>query len=211
MAMASAKEFKVVLAGQFGVGKTSFATRVKSAKSNKKEIKALRTTEYGVDLQTSAGKVLLNLFDTNLHAKGGLPDDGFFRNADAGIVFFDLTSQQSYDAMEGWYDALVKANGRRGSEPLPIIIVGTKADDFKGRELKPEAIEFPAKKEHKYREISSSANYGIKELLLEVCKGLLGDGVQLTDAVELDAAKLDNIDEAELQKLYEQYEKARSN
>lgn len=155
--MASGKEFKVVLAGQFGAGKTSFATRIKSAKSAKKEIKALKTTQYPVTLQTSAGKVTLNLFDTNLHAKGGLPDDGFFRTADASVVFFDLTNEGSYQAMEAWYDAVVKANGRKGSEPLPIIVVGTKADDIKGRELKPEAIEFPRKKEHPYREISAQA------------------------------------------------------
>lgn len=129
--MASAKEFKVVLAGQFGTGKTSFATRVRSAKSDKKEIKALKTTQYPVKLQTSAGQVTLNFFDTNLHAKGGLPDDGFFRTADAAVVFFDLTKEESYTAMEDWYDAVIKANGRKGSEPLPIVVVGTKADNIK--------------------------------------------------------------------------------
>ncbi|CDS01661.1 hypothetical protein [Sporisorium scitamineum] len=105
--MASAKEFKIVLAGQFGTGKTTFATR------------------------TTSGQVTLNLFDTDLHTKGGLSDDGFFRTADAAIVFLDLTKEDSYTAMEDWYDA--------------------------GRELKPEAIEFPRKKEHPYREISSDA------------------------------------------------------
>lgn len=185
-----AKEFKVILAGQFGVGKTAFATRVKSAKSNSKVIKALKATNYGVDLYTSAGKVLLNLYDTNLHAKGGQPDDGFYRGADAAVVFFDLTNEASYKAMEEWYDTLMKSNGRRGSEPLPVIIVGTKADDIKGRELKPEVIEFPKKKDHKYREISSEANYGVKELLLEICKCLLGESVQLTDTVELENAKI---------------------
>ncbi len=133
--MAAAKEFKVVLAGQFGSGKTTFATRIKSAKSDKKEIKALKTTQYPVTLQTSAGQVTLNLFDTNLHAKGGLPDDGFFRTADASIVFFDLTNEGSYTAMEDWYDAVIKANGRKGSEPLPVVVVGTKADDIKVRSL----------------------------------------------------------------------------
>ncbi|KAJ1025282.1 hypothetical protein NDA13_004099 [Ustilago tritici] len=206
--MASGKEFKVVLAGQFGSGKTTFATRIKSAVCEKKEIKALKTTEYPVKLHTSAGQVRLNLFDTNLHAKGGLPHDGFFRTADAAVVFFDLTSQGSYEAMEEWYDAVVKANGRKGSEPLPIVVVGTKADDIKGRELKPDAIEFPRKKEHPYREISAEANYGVKELLLEVCKALLGDSVQLTDQLDLEKAKIDKIDEEQLEKLLREYEKA---
>ncbi|EPQ28621.1 uncharacterized protein PFL1_03924 [Pseudozyma flocculosa PF-1] len=204
----TSKEFKVVLAGPFGVGKTAFATRLRSAKSGAKQVKALKTTQYPVKLHTSAGQVTLTLYDTNLHAKGGIPDDGFFRIADAGVVFFDLTNEESYKAMEEWYDALQKANGRKGSEPLPIIVVGTKADDIKGRELKPDQIEFPRKKEHPYREISAKANYGIKDLYLEICKGLLGDGVQLTDVVELEKPEIDNIDEDALAKLYEEYEKA---
>ncbi|ETS64680.1 hypothetical protein PaG_00627 [Moesziomyces aphidis] len=208
--MAAAKEFKVVLAGQFGSGKTTFATRIKSAKSDKKEIKALKTTQYPVTLQTSAGQVTLNLFDTNLHAKGGLPDDGFFRTADASIVFFDLTNEGSYTAMEDWYDAVIKANGRKGSEPLPVVVVGTKADDIKGRDIKPAAIEFPRKKEHTYREISAQANYGVKELLLDVCKALLGDSVQLTAEVEMEKPSISKIDEEQLEKLFAEYEKAAS-
>ena len=132
----------------------------------------------------------------------------FFRTADAAIVFFDLTKEDSYTAMEDWYDAVIKANGRKGSEPLPILVVGTKADDIKGRDIKPEAIEFPRKKELPYREISSNANYGVKELLLDVCKALLGDSVQLTDQVELDKPKIDKIDQEQLEKLYSEYEKA---
>ncbi|KAN0061756.1 hypothetical protein ACQY0O_005748 [Thecaphora frezii] len=204
----TSKEFKVVLAGQFGVGKTAFATRLRSAKSGAKQIKALKTTQYPVKLHTSAGQVTLVLYDTNLHAKGGIPDDAFFRIADAAVVFFDLTNADSYSVAEEWYDALQKANGRKGSEPLPVIIVGTKADDIKGRELKPEQIEFPRKKEHPYREISSKANYGIKDIYLQICKGLLGNSVQLTDEIELDKPEVDNIDEEALEKLYEAYEKA---
>jgi hypothetical protein len=37
--------------------------------------------------------------------------------------------------MEDWYDAVIKANGRKGSEPLPVVVVGTKADDIKVRSL----------------------------------------------------------------------------
>lgn len=167
--MSTAKEYKIVLAGAFGSGRTTFASRVLSASKNKKTIKAIKTENCPVELYTSAGKVVLSLFDTTLHAKGGIPDDAFFRTADAGILFFDLTSEDrlvtrlslfelrlgvmgadadssysllvcscalpfvsdSYNKAEEWYDALIKANGRKGSEPLPVIVVGTKADDIK--------------------------------------------------------------------------------
>lgn len=51
-------------------------------------------------------------------------------------------------------------------------------------------------------------SYGVKELLLEVCKALLGDSVQLTDQLDLEKAKIDKIDEEQLEKLFREYEKA---
>lgn len=51
-------------------------------------------------------------------------------------------------------------------------------------------------------------SYGVKELLLEICKALLGDSVQLTDQLDLEKAKIDKIDEEQLEKLSREYEKA---
>lgn len=47
---------------------------------------------FGAD-QSTAGTVVFKLYDTTLHAKGGLPDEGFFRTADACILFYDTTKE----------------------------------------------------------------------------------------------------------------------
>jgi hypothetical protein len=57
---------------------------------------------------------------------------------------------------------------------LPIIVAGTKIDNVKGREVQPKDVEWPKKKGLEYREISAKANYGVKELVLDLLKGLLG-------------------------------------
>jgi hypothetical protein len=57
---------------------------------------------------------------------------------------------------------------------LPIIVAGTKIDNVKGREVQPKDVEWPKKKGLEYREISSKANFGVKELVLDLLKGLLG-------------------------------------
>lgn len=36
-------------------------------------------------------------------------------------------------------------------------------------------------------------SYGVKELLLDVCKALLGDSVQLTNEVDMEKAKIDKV------------------
>jgi GTPase SAR1 family protein len=80
----------------------------------------------------------------------------------------------SYKGMEKWYEAFMTANGRKGSAPLPVIVAGTKIDDTKGREVQTKDVEWPKKKGLEYREISSKANFGVKELVLDLLKALLG-------------------------------------
>lgn len=80
----------------------------------------MKTETYPVKVYTSAGPVTLELYDTQLHAKGGLPDADFFRSADAAVCFYDISKQSSYDALESWYDAVQSANSRKGSAPLPV-------------------------------------------------------------------------------------------
>jgi len=89
----SSKEFKVILAGAFGSGRTTFASQITQAKADKKKIASLKTVIYPVKLWTSGGSVSLKLYDTELHAKGGIPDAEFFRQADAAIIFYDTTKQ----------------------------------------------------------------------------------------------------------------------
>ena len=80
----------------------------------------MKVETYPVKLYTSAGPITLTLYDTLLHAKGGLPEQDFFRTADAAVCFYDITKQASYDALESWYDEVQKHNTRRGSAPLPV-------------------------------------------------------------------------------------------
>lgn len=46
----------------------------------------------------------MTFYDTLVHAKGGLPDNSFFRTADAAVLFFDTTKEESYEKMEAWYE-----------------------------------------------------------------------------------------------------------
>jgi hypothetical protein len=54
---------------------------------------AIKAEVYPFKLYTSAGTVEVSLYDTTLHAKGGLPDEGFFRTADACLLMYDTTKQ----------------------------------------------------------------------------------------------------------------------
>ena len=66
------------------------------------------------------------------------------------------------------------SNGRKGSAPLPVIVVGTKLDQAKDRAVAPKDIDYARKRELPYVEISAKANYKVKELLLGMVRLLLG-------------------------------------
>lgn len=55
----------------------------------------MKAETYALELHTSAGPCTLTMYDTTLHAKGGLPATDFFRTADAALVLFDLSSSSS--------------------------------------------------------------------------------------------------------------------
>lgn len=159
-------------------------------------------------LYTSAGTVTLQLYDTTLHAKGGLPGPEFFRQADAALCFYDITKQSSYDALEEWFNAVQSNNGRKGSAPLPVVIVGSKVDLLKDRAVKSKDVDFARTKGLPYMEISSKANYRVKDLLLGLCKALLGQGTQLTDGIELGDATA-SVDEEAADKARKEYADAK--
>jgi GTPase SAR1 family protein len=110
--MMAGKEFKILLVGAFGSGRTTFASSLVQAKSNCKKLRtqasislffveveadvviaAIKTDRYPIQLQTSAGLIRLDMYDSQLHAKGGLPSSEFFRSADAALLFYDITKE----------------------------------------------------------------------------------------------------------------------
>ncbi|KAE9975316.1 hypothetical protein BLS_002686 [Venturia inaequalis] len=200
----SAKEFKVILTGAFGSGRTAFASSMVKAKKDVKKIPALKTEIYPLDLHTSAGEVKLKFYDSQLHAKGGLPPTEFFRQSDAALLFYDITSQASYDALETWYEALQEANNRKGSAPLPVIVVGTKVDKTTSRAVKPKDLEFMKTKGLPYLEISSKGEYKLKELITGLVRSLCGRGIQLTDEIEFEKASVE-VDEAKAEEAMKEY------
>eukprot|EP01022_Parablepharisma_sp_SALTPOND_P015601 TRINITY_DN2220_c0_g1_i2.p1 TRINITY_DN2220_c0_g1~~TRINITY_DN2220_c0_g1_i2.p1 ORF type:complete len:297 (+),score=-5.41 TRINITY_DN2220_c0_g1_i2:59-892(+) len=44
-------------------------------------------------------------------------------NADAGLIMFDVTSQDTYESLGKWQDSLIKMCGN-----IPIVLIGNKAD-----------------------------------------------------------------------------------
>jgi len=146
-------EYKLVLVGDGGVGKTTFVKRHLTGEFEKKYIATLGVEVHPMPFHTSKGQILFNVWDTAGQEKLGGLRDGYYIGGHSGIVMFDVCSRITYQNVPKWYKDLVRV-----CENIPIVLVGNKVD-VKDRKVKAKQIVFHRKKNLQYYDISAKSNY----------------------------------------------------
>jgi GTP-binding nuclear protein Ran len=160
--------FKIILAGDGGVGKTSLVKRWIFNEWGPKYIATLGTEHYEMMLNTNYGPITLNLWDCAGQEKfGGIKED-YYIGANGALLVFDLTSKLSYRNISDW-DASIQ----RICEGIPTVVVGTKSD-IAGRKLHASDITFPHTRGYHYAETSAKNITNVKEPLLLLARQLTG-------------------------------------
>lgn len=172
MAAAEAKvpEFKLVLVGDGGVGKTTFVKRHLTGEFEKVYVATVGAEVHPMKFTTNRGVVKFNVWDTAGQEKFAGLRDGYFIQAHCGIIMFDLTSRISYKNVPVWYRDLVRV-----CENIPIVLVGNKAD-IKNRKVKARNITFHRRKNLAYYDISAKSNYNFEKPFLWIARKLAKDG-----------------------------------
>lgn len=120
--------FKVVLVGDGGVGKTCYLTRLcgGSFELRYQSTVGVRIASIGFDMSfsdRSNRKVWFNVWDTDGQEKLSGLKDGYYVNADAAIVMYDVSSRLSYRNVDQWIRDV-----KRVCPNIPIVVVGNKSD-----------------------------------------------------------------------------------
>merc|ERR1712086_298043 len=150
---AAVAEFKLVLVGDGGVGKTTFVKRHLTGEFEKKYIATQGVEVHPMQFHTSHGMIKFNVWDTAGQEKLGGLRDGYYIGGHCGIVMFDVCSRITYQNVPKWYKDLVRV-----CETIPIVLVGNKVD-VKDRKVKAKQIVFHRKKNLQYYDISAKSNY----------------------------------------------------
>ncbi|ELR12971.1 GTPbinding nuclear protein Ran, putative [Acanthamoeba castellanii str. Neff] len=161
--------FKVVLIGDGGTGKTTLVKRHMSGEFERKYVPTLGVEVHPLPFYTTHGKIILNVWDTAGQEKFGGLRDGYYIQADAAIIMFDVTDRLTYRHLQKWYTDL-----SRVCEKIPVVICGNKVD-VKDRKVKPKDITFHRKKNLQYYDISAKSNYNFEKPFLYVCRRLVND------------------------------------
>ncbi|CAG0918761.1 unnamed protein product [Notodromas monacha] len=128
--------FKVLVVGEFGVGKTAIIRRYcEGAFSFNYKVTigvdfALKTLEW--DENT---KINLQLWDIAGHERFGSMTRVYYKYAMAAVIVFDLSRPVTFFSVPKWYDDLISKVELPDQRPLPVILLANKcdlpvADDF---------------------------------------------------------------------------------
>ncbi|KAI4878132.1 hypothetical protein NFI96_007712 [Prochilodus magdalenae] len=120
----SDKTYKIVLAGDAAVGKSSFLLRL-----CKNEFKGSTSATLGVDFQMKTLVVdgvptVLQLWDTAGQERFRSIAKSYFRRADGVLLLYDVTCEKSFLNVREWVDIIEDVS----QDDVPIMLVGNKTD-----------------------------------------------------------------------------------
>ena len=119
---------KVLLLGDSGVGKTSLMNQyVNSTFSNefKSTIGASFLTK---EVIVEDRMVTMQIWDTAGQERFRSLGVAFYRGADACVLTFDITSQNTFRSIDSWRDEFLIQSSPRDPENFPFILLGNKVD-----------------------------------------------------------------------------------
>jgi GTP-binding nuclear protein Ran len=160
-------EFKLILVGDGGVGKTTFVKRHLTGAFEKKYVATLGVEVHPLDFQTNHGKIKFNVWDTAGQEKYGGLRDGYYIQGECAIIMFDVTSRITYKHVPNWHRDLVRV-----CDVIPIVLVGNKVD-IKERKVKAKQVLFHRKKNLPYYDISAKSNYHFEKPFLWLARKLV--------------------------------------
>ncbi|CBZ56005.1 GTP-binding nuclear protein Ran, related [Neospora caninum Liverpool] len=169
MAAAAAQavpEFKLILVGDGGVGKTTLVKRHLTGEFEKKYIPTLGVEVHPLKFQTNFGMITFNVWDTAGQEKFGGLRDGYYIKGQCAIMMFDVTARITYKNIPNWYRDITRV-----CENIPIVLVGNKVD-VKDRQVKARQIQFHRKRNLQYYDISARSNYNFEKPFLWLARRL---------------------------------------
>ena len=195
-------EFKLVLVGDGGVGKTTFVKRHLSGEFEKKYIATQGVEVHPMPFYTSKGNIVFNVWDTAGQEKLGGLRDGYYIGGQCGIIMFDVCSRITYQNVPKWYKDLVRV-----CENIPIVMVGNKVD-VKDRKVKAKQITFHRKKNLQYYDISAKSNYQFEKPFVWLLRRLTNEpNLGLVEAPVLAPAE-SAIDQNQMQEMAKELQEA---
>ena len=170
------REYKVVLVGETGVGKTNLITRYIYNTFDQNQVSTVSATYAKKTIKRNDGnEIILQIWDTaGQESYRGLTQL-FYRNAAGIIIVYDITRKNTFEEIKNYWLKQVKENA---SKEAKIAIVGNKNDLFTKGEVDEEECRAFAEKIGAMFQLTSALNSNGVDKLFEDLADALSDNSQ---------------------------------
>ena len=117
------QSIKLMLLGDGASGKTSWVHRLKTNEFLSAYIPTLGVEVSEYTYNSTRGEIIFKIWDMAGQERFGGLREGYFIGANAGIVFFDISSHHTHAGISNWKRDLIRTAG-----DIPLIVVANKTD-----------------------------------------------------------------------------------
>lgn len=161
-------EYKLILIGDAGVGKTTFIKRHLTGEFEKKYRATFGSANSHLRFSTNYGKITFNIQDIAGQEKLESLRGNIYIGSQCAILMFDRTSIVSYRNIRQWHSDLIRVCGS-----IPMVLCGN-CIDIANLKVKAEDISFHHEKNIVYYDISAKSNYNLEKPFLYLARSLSG-------------------------------------
>jgi Ras-related protein Rab-6A len=188
-ASSSINNYKIVIIGDIGVGKTSILSRFRYGSFEPEYMPTLGIDFFTKNLFFEDKTIRLILWDTAGQERFRSLIPSYLKNADCIIIVFDLTNKESFTSLNKWLSD-AKNNA---SEGTIYVLCGNKSDLKEKRMVSDKEInEYVKNNELIYNECSAKNGEGVKELFNVVAKNLGEANFVKSESINIDFNNVNN-------------------
>ena len=189
----SEQKFKIVILGDTCVGKSCILMRFVKNSMLHNHLSTIGIDSSTKTITTERGKATLQIWDTAGQDRFRSLSQSYIRNGDAIILVYDITSDDTFQHVTTWMDAI----HNMAKQDVPIILVGNKTDMENERRITTEEGQKLAEKyKLLFKEVSAMTGDGVADVftMLTIAlfdkQGITGNGgCKLEDAKKINRRK----------------------
>ena len=126
-------EYKFILIGNAGVGKTSLFRKLSTGEFNETNISTIGVEKkaFFINIKTKDKKdknTKTILFDTAGQEKFRAITKTYYKGSDGILLIYDVTDKDSFENVEIWIDSIKDTIGNNNNSKYAIFLIGNKLD-----------------------------------------------------------------------------------
>ena len=160
--------FKIIIVGDSGVGKSSLLKRAVQNKFDGNYQATIGFEFLLMHFKVNDLKIKLQIWDTCGQEMYRSLIQGFYRNTSLALVVYDVNRKETYDALDIW----IKDIRDHTEQDIPIFVAGNKCDLQRAVQTEEARVYSVSSRTKYFTECSAKTGQNVKDIFFEAAKYL---------------------------------------